>query len=196
MKFFFVWIEIVQVHKFSWNNSLLTAYKTLLWLDFGNPILIHGPKIWENKLFRRFVHFQKLFWREIPNHFQALCESNAKIEGVSDRTTFIKGDACKLPFPDNSFDAITSNYCYHNIPVKDRQAILLENLRVLRKGGSFVIHDLFTTSKYGEMDAFLQQLKEMGFEEVELRNTMDGQLLTRKEAGISLSGSKLLIGKK
>ncbi len=46
------------------------------------------------------------------------------------------------------------------------------------------------------MDAFLQQLKEMGFEEVELRNIMDGQLLTRKEAGISLSGSKLLIGKK
>lgn len=45
------------------------------------------------------------------------------------------------------------------------------------------------------MDAFLQQLKEMGFEEVELRNTMDGQFLTQKEAGISLSGSKLLIGK-
>lgn len=44
------------------------------------------------------------------------------------------------------------------------------------------------------MDVFLQQLK-MGFEEVELRNTMDGQLLTRKEAGISLSGFKLLIGK-
>lgn len=134
--------------------------------------------------------------KEYASFNKALCESNAEIEGVSDRTTFIKGDACMLPFEDNSFDVITSNYCYHNIPSKDRQAILLESFRVLKKGGSFVIHDLFTEQKYGNMDAFLQQLKETGFAEVKLINTMDGTFLTRKEAGVSLSGSKLLIGKK
>lgn len=134
--------------------------------------------------------------KEYASFNQSLCESNAKIEGVLNRTTFIKGDASALPFADNSFDFITSNYCYHNIPTKNRQAILLESLRVLRKGGSFVIHDLFTEQKYGNMDIFLKQLKEMGFEEVKLFNTMDGLFLTRKEAGFSLSGSKLLIGKK
>ncbi|WP_369793278.1 class I SAM-dependent methyltransferase [Propionimicrobium sp. BV2F7] len=29
---------------------------------------------------------------------------------------FHKGDANKLPFADESFDAFVSNYIYHNIP--------------------------------------------------------------------------------
>lgn len=136
------------------------------------------------------------WWKEYTSFNQSLCESNAKIEGVSNRTKFMKGDACALPFADNTFDLITSNYCYHNIPTKDRQKVLLESLRVLRKGGIFVIHDLFTEQKYGNMDAFLQQLKEIGFEEVKLIGTMQGLFLTKREAGFSLAGSKLLIGKK
>ncbi len=134
--------------------------------------------------------------KEYASFNQSLCENNAKIEGVGERTNFVQGDACKLPFPDGSFDALTSNYCYHNIPVKDRQAILLESLRVLRKGGCFAIHDLFTVNRYGDMDAFLKKLKDMGYEEVKLIDTMDGLFMTRKDAGISLSGSKLLVGRK
>lgn len=42
----------------------------------------------------------------------------------------------KLDFPDGAFDAVTSNYVYHNFPSRDRQAILLETLRVLKKGGN------------------------------------------------------------
>ena len=37
----------------------------------------------------------------------------------------------KLDFPDESFDAVTSNYVYHNITGADKQALLLETLRVL-----------------------------------------------------------------
>lgn len=59
-----------------------------------------------------------------------------------------------------------------------------------------MIHDLFTEQKYGNMDTFLHYLKEIGFEEVKLINTMNGLFLTKKEAGFSLAGSKLLIGKK
>ena len=132
--------------------------------------------------------------KEYASFHQILCERNAELEGVSNRTTFLKGDACRLPFPDQSFDAITSNYCYHNIPVKDRQAVLLENLRVLRKGGHFVLHDLFTRARYGDMDAFLRRLQAMGFEKVELLDTTDGLIMTKKDAKWSLAGSKLLIG--
>ena len=50
----------------------------------------------------------------------------------------------KLDFPDESFDAVTSNYVYHNITGEDKQPLLLETLRVLKKGGVFAIHDLMS----------------------------------------------------
>ncbi len=135
--------------------------------------------------------------KEYASFTQPLCERNADIEGVSSQTKFVQGDACKLPFPDESFDAVTSNYCYHNIPCKNRQDILLETLRVLKKGGTFAIHDIFTQQRYGDMDAFIRQLKAMEYEKVELLDTTNGLFITPKETKLLLLyGSKLLIGKK
>ena len=44
------------------------------------------------------------------NYSQALCEKNAASEGVGTQCTFVHGDANKLDFPDESFDAVISNY--------------------------------------------------------------------------------------
>ena len=89
-----------------------------------------------------------------------------------------------------------SNYVYHNIP-GDRQALLLETLRVLKKGGTFAIHDIFSKSKYGDMHSFVQKLRNMGYEDVRLADTTDGTFMTKREAlWMGLSGSALLIGKK
>ena len=135
--------------------------------------------------------------KEYASFNMPLCESNAKIEGVGERTSFVRGDACKLDFPDETFDAVTSNYCYHNIPSRDRQSIILETLRVLKKGGTFAIHDEFTRSKYGDTQALVDRLRKMGYEKVELLDTSDGLFLTRKEAkSVFLVGSGLLVGKK
>ena len=79
-----------------------------------------------------------------------LCQSNAKVEGVNN-TSFQKGDATGLPFADESFDSVTSNYVYHNITGADKQELLLETLRVLKKGGTFAIHDLMGKNRYGDM---------------------------------------------
>ncbi|WP_329887479.1 class I SAM-dependent methyltransferase [Pseudoramibacter faecis] len=73
--------------------------------------------------------------KEYASFNKPLCENNAKAESVSN-VSFTRGDATKLDFPDESFDAVTSNYVYHNIPSKDRQVILLETLRMLKKGGN------------------------------------------------------------
>ena len=51
---------------------------------------------------------------------------------------------------------MTSNYVYHNIPGKDRQEILLETLRTLKKGGTFAIHDIMYKYKYGDMNEFVK----------------------------------------
>ena len=66
---------------------------------------------------------------------------NAESEGVAARCRFQHGDANKLDFPDKSFDAVVSNYVYHNIMGSDKRALLLETLRVLKKGGVFAIND-------------------------------------------------------
>ena len=63
---------------------------------------------------------------EYASFSKELCEDNALAEGVAERVSFARGDAQKLDFPDGAFDAVTSNYVYHNIPSCDRQAILLE----------------------------------------------------------------------
>ena len=135
--------------------------------------------------------------KEYASFSKKLCESNAVAEGVSERTSFVQGDALKLDFPDETFDAVTSNYCYHNIPSNDRQKIILETLRVLKKGGVFAIHDEFSKSKYGDMSKLINKLKNMGYEKVELLDTADNLFMTKKEAGIlGLKGSGLLVGKK
>ncbi len=133
--------------------------------------------------------------KEYASFSKALCESNAKAEGVS-RISFQQGNAIHLDFPDETFDAVVSNYVYHNIP-GDRQKYLLETLRTLKKGGTFALHDIFSKSKYGDMQAFVKKLRDMGYQRVELIDTTDGKFMKKSEAGwMALSGSALLTGRK
>ena len=133
--------------------------------------------------------------KEYASFSKKLCESNARAEGVTN-ITFRQGDATHLDFPDEIFDAVVSNYVYHNIP-GDRQQYLLETLRTLKKGGTFALHDIFSRSKYGDMQAFVQKLRDMGYEKVELIDTTNGRFITKFESvWMALSGSALLIGRK
>ena len=133
--------------------------------------------------------------KEYASFNKPLCQRNARAEGVKN-VTFLRGDATHLDFPDESFDAVVSNYVYHNIP-GHRQAYLLETLRVLKKGGTFALHDIFSHSKYGDMQSFVQKLRTMGYERVELIDTTQGLFITPSEAKwMALSGSALLVGKK
>jgi ubiquinone/menaquinone biosynthesis C-methylase UbiE len=133
---------------------------------------------------------------EYASYNKSLCEKNAKTEGVF-HVEFREGDAIKLNFPDESFDAVTSNYVYHNITGVSRDQLLLETLRVLKKGGSFAIHDIFSRRKYGDMQSFINKLRNMGYENVQLIGTTDGVFMTKKEAVMySLRYSAILCGRK
>jgi len=137
------------------------------------------------------------YWgKEYASFSKPLCESNAVAEGV-ENVFFAKGNAIKLNFADETFDAVTSNYVYHNISVPDRKKLLEETLRVLKKGGVFAIHDIMSKSKYGDMQDFVNDLKRRGFEKVELIDTTNGIFMSPMESKrLMLSGSMLLIGKK
>ena len=56
------------------------------------------------------------------------------VKGQGIGVPFCRGDANKLDFPDGSFDAVVSNYVYHNITGADKQQLLLETLRGAEKG--------------------------------------------------------------
>ena len=133
---------------------------------------------------------------EYADFSKKLCEDNATAEGLTN-VSFEKGDANHLDFPDETFDAVVSNYVYHNIAMKNKQDLLKETLRVLKKGGTFAIHDLMSYRRYGDMKKFVKELKDQGYEEVELIDTTNGMFMDKKEASVLfLSGSTLLRGRK
>ncbi|MCR5761105.1 MAG: class I SAM-dependent methyltransferase [Sphaerochaetaceae bacterium] len=130
------------------------------------------------------------------SYSKELCEHNAEAEGVKN-TTFQQGNAVKLDFPDETFDAVVSNYVYHNVIGKNKQDLLLESLRVLKKGGTFALHDIMSFGRFGNMQNFVERLKKEGYKDVRLIDTTDGLFMSKKEAFLmELSGSSLLVGTK
>jgi len=134
-------------------------------------------------------------WAPGYSYSQELCERNALAEGVDDRCSFMEGDARRLPFPDETFDAVTSNYCYHNIALANKQDLVLETLRVLKKGGCFAIHDLMSPARYGDLSELLDRIAQSGCQDIEVIDTTCGMFMTPQEAsGLFLGGSTLLVG--
>lgn len=134
--------------------------------------------------------------KDYSSFSQLLCERNAEAENVGN-VEFKKDNALKLDFSDETFDAVTSNYVYHNISGVDKRDLLMETLRTLKKGGTFAIHDIMSERRYGNMKEFVEKLREMGYEEVDLIDTSHGKFMSRREAKwLRLTDSTILFGKK
>ena len=137
------------------------------------------------------------YWGAVYNYSKALCEKNAAREGVASRCVFQHGDAKQLDFPDESFDVVISNYVYHNVMGADMQKLLLESLRVLKKGGVFALNDDMKPKMYGDMEGFAQKLRDMGYEEVRLVDTAQEVFGSHRRAAMMMLGySRLLVGRK
>lgn len=61
----------------------------------------------------------------------------ARRKGLEERISFIEGSALKMPFPDNSFDAVTCAYGIRNFSQLAKG--LQEFQRVLKPGGQLII---------------------------------------------------------
>jgi ubiquinone/menaquinone biosynthesis C-methylase UbiE len=57
------------------------------------------------------------------------------------RMSFTVGKAEAIPLPDDSQDAVTSIFLFHELPPKVRRAALREFARVLKSGGRLVLLD-------------------------------------------------------
>lgn len=118
------------------------------------------------------------YWGAEWNYAKEQCEKNAQIEGVADRTSFQKGDAAKLDFPDESFDAAVSNFVFHEVrTAKDKRDVVREALRIVKKGGVFSFQDMFSQKTlYGDMEQFVRELKAEGISEVHYIGNLEKKL--------------------
>ncbi len=65
------------------------------------------------------------------------------------------------------------------------------------KGGTFALHDIFSKARYGDMQAFVRDFRDMGYQLAEQIDTADGRFMKKSEAAwMELSVSALLTGRK
>jgi len=77
---------------------------------------------------------------DISEDMIAIAERNAREYGLTDRVKYVKGDARKMPFESEYFDAVFSNGSLHEWA--NPEEILNEIARVLKPGGRYCISDL------------------------------------------------------
>lgn len=113
------------------------------------------------------------FWGGNWEYSQKACQDNATLEKVGERVAFQKGSASALPFSDGEFDAVVSNLVFHEVKdATDKLSLVKEALRVLKKGGSFALQDLFYIQRYyGKPEEMIATIKGWGVERIELVET-------------------------
>ena len=68
---------------------------------------------------------------------------------------------------------------------------------MLKKGGVFAINDNMKPRAYGDMKAFAQELRDMGYEDVRLIDTAQEAFGSRRRAAMMMLGdSRMLAGRK
>ncbi len=107
------------------------------------------------------------------NYSQKQCESNAKLAGVHDRVKFIKASAESIPFENEEFDLVVSNFVLHEVRnVKNKVLLIQEIIRILKPGGKFLIQDEFYKKKhYGDIEQFISKVQKLGLKKITLEHT-------------------------
>ncbi|KUN20316.1 ubiquinone biosynthesis methyltransferase UbiE [Streptomyces corchorusii] len=81
-----------------------------------------------------------------------------------------EGDMAHMPFPDGSFDTVTSMLALMHLPLEDRPAVFAEVHRVLRPGGRMLLgvknalfEEMFTGDRFASVDVTDVAAKQLQF---------------------------------
>jgi len=81
------------------------------------------------------------------NQAEAVLE-NARIERVGEKVEVKEGDARNLPFADETFNVVVSNFVVHEMNTRsEREAMMHEITRVLKPGGHVALVDFIFTDE-------------------------------------------------
>lgn len=72
----------------------------------------------------------------------SLAKENIKQANLTKQCQVVVGDACKLPFSDNSFDLVLNEAMLTMLPTAKKLLALQEYKRILKNGGYLLTHDL------------------------------------------------------
>ncbi|OBJ25356.1 hypothetical protein A5646_13890 [Mycobacterium sp. 1245499.0] len=90
--------------------------------------------------------------RDQSGNDPARTRENARAYDVADRIRLHTADMTELPFPDGSFDVVTSALAVHNISNSaDRRRAVAEMARVLKPGGRLVLVDIMHVTDYARV---------------------------------------------
>lgn len=162
-----------------WDNVI----SNLDWDGQGRAIDIGcGNGALTNRLASKFPQAKVTgidYWETQWDYSKAICEANAKIEGVDGRVEFQRASASNLPFEDGYFDAAVSNFCFHEVAdTKDKREVLREALRVVKKGGKFAFQDEFLFKQlYGSPQELLTNMQSWGISKVEFIETCNAPFI-------------------
>jgi ubiquinone/menaquinone biosynthesis C-methylase UbiE len=119
----------------------------------------------------RFLDFVKQTWPRLP--VIGLDMSDAYIREARShlrrqpRTSLVVANAEAIPVPDESLDAVTSIFLFHELPPKVRRGAFAEFGRVLKPGGRLVVVDSLQTGDNpdyeGSLELFPQNFHEPYF---------------------------------
>ncbi len=107
----------------------------------------------------RFLDSVKQIWPRLPVFGIDMSEAYVKyamahLERWS-RVSLGVGNAEMLPVPDQSQDALTSIFVFHELPPKVRRIVVRECARVLKPGGRFVLVDSLQHGDQPDYDGLL-----------------------------------------
>ena len=81
---------------------------------------------------------------DVSTGMQQVASKKLTAKGFADRVELRVGDTRKLPYDDNSFDAVFASFTLELFPLNDIPAVLAEVARVLKSGGRLGVVSMAT----------------------------------------------------
>jgi ubiquinone/menaquinone biosynthesis C-methylase UbiE len=109
----------------------------------------------------RFLDFAKQTWPRLSvvglDLSEAYCRHARSHLNRWSGVNLVVGNAEAIPAPDNSFDAATCIFTFHELPPQARRSAIRECARVLKPGGRFVLLDSLQRGDVRDYDGMLER---------------------------------------
>ncbi|MCF7793192.1 MAG: class I SAM-dependent methyltransferase [Candidatus Cloacimonetes bacterium] len=116
---------------------MLELERILQKIDGGNVLDVASGRGEFIQFIKHFKSYKKITAIDIMANSEKLIQQTYP----NDKITFVWGNAKELPFEDESFDTVCLSNSLHHL--ENMEKVLEEMIRVLKKNGNFVIHEMY-----------------------------------------------------